>query len=48
MVALEPNFIKIGKAAIFGDVFGEKVAMIVENGLWRRVLMIKSLRDLIR
>src|SRR5262249_33917139 len=47
MVALEPDFVEIGKTAILGDVFGAKMTVVVDNGLRPSALMIKSLGDLI-
>ena len=48
VVPFEPDFEQIGEPAVFGNVFGWKVAMIIEDRLRVRVLVIESSRDLVR
>ena len=44
VVAFQPDFEQILKAAVGSHVLGRQMAMIVEDGLIFRVLMIKPLR----
>ena len=37
MIAFEPDFIQVAKAAVAGDVLGREVAVVIEDGLVFRV-----------
>jgi hypothetical protein len=48
VIVLKPDFGKIGEAAVFGDVFRRKMAVIVEDRLRSGAVMIESPGDFIR
>ena len=45
VIAFEPDLGKIGEAAVFGDVFRGKMAVVVEDRLRRGVIVIESPGD---
>src|SRR5271170_7946164 len=48
MVALEPDLEEIFEAAIFGDILGKKVAMVIDDRLSGGILMIEATADVVR
>ena len=41
VVAFEPDFEEVLELAVFGDVFGGKMAVVIEDGLWLGVLVVE-------
>src|SRR5580704_5144195 len=48
VVALEPNFEEIIEAAIFGDILGNKMAMVIDDRLRGGELIVKSTSSVVR
>jgi hypothetical protein len=45
VVALEPDFVEVGEAAVFGDILGRQVAVVVNDALGRGDVVIERLRE---